>query len=324
MNTATTFGAAHLSALNAARARIAPHIHRTPLWRSRLLGKMTGCDVYLKCELFQRTGSFKPRGMLNKLLTLTPEQKAKGAITFSAGNAAQGLAYAAGIVGMKSVVVMPETASPIKAQATREYGAEVVQKGDAAQCYTHCLELVKERGYTFVSSFDDVTLMEGHASLGLEILEDLPDPDTVIVPIGGGGLIGGIILGLRSSGSKARIVGAEPTGAPAMHRSLEAGKAVRLERVSTIADGLAAPYAGEACFPLVRDGANGVVLLEDEQIAEVIRLLLFRCKILAEGAGAASVAALVTGKAQVKPGAKVVCVVSGGNIDPGRLKSLIP
>ncbi|MCW5770662.1 MAG: threonine/serine dehydratase [Rhodospirillaceae bacterium] len=312
-----------LPTLAAARARIAPYIHRTPLWHSALLSRLTGCDVYLKCELFQKTGSFKPRGMLNKLLTLTPEQKERGAITFSAGNAAQGLAYAGGIVGVKAVVVMPETASPIKAQATRDYGGEVVQKGDSAQCYAHSLELVKERGYTFVSSFDDRTLMEGHASLGLEILEDVPDADTVLVPIGGGGLIGGIILGLRAAGSKAEIVGVEPTGAPAMYRSLEAGKPVRLDRVSTIADGLAAPYAGEACFPLVRDGASGVVLLEDEEIAEAIRLLLFRCKVLAEGAGASSVAALLTGKVKPKPGAKVVCVVSGGNIDPARLKSLL-
>jgi len=312
-----------LPILAAARARIAPHIHRTPLWRSALLSRMTGADVYLKCELFQKTGSFKPRGMLNKLMSLTAEQKAKGAITFSAGNAAQGLAYAGGIVGVKAVVVMPETASPIKAQATRDYGGEVIQKGDSAQCYAHSLELVKERGYTFVSSFDDETLMEGHASLGLEILDDLPAADTVIVPIGGGGLIGGIIKGLRASGSKAEIVGVEPTGAPAMHNSLAAGKPIRLDRVSTIADGLAAPYAGEACFPLVRGAASGVVLVEDDEIAEAIRLLLFRCKLLAEGAGASSVAALVTGKVKAKPGAKVVCVVSGGNIDPARLKSLL-
>lgn len=323
MNTASKLGAERLPALLAARARIAPYIHRTPLWRSTLLSRTTGCDVYLKCELFQKTGSFKPRGMLNKLLTLTPDEKARGAVTFSAGNAAQGLAYAAGIVGMKAVVVMPETASPIKAQATRDYGGTVLHKADSAQCYTHALELVKERGYTFVPAFDDVTLMEGHASLGLEILEDLPDPDAVIVPIGGGGLIGGTILGLRANGSKARIVGVEPTGAPGMYRSLEAGKPVRLDRVSTIADGLAAPYAGDACFPLVRDGAAGVVLVDDEQIAEAMRLLLFRCKILAEGAGAASVAALVTGKAEVRPGSKVVCVLSGGNVDPGRLKSLL-
>jgi len=310
-------------ALGAARGRIAPHIHRTPLWRSKLLSRMTGCDVHLKCELFQKTGSFKPRGMLNKLMTLTPAERAKGAITFSAGNAAQGLAYSAGIVGMKAVVVMPETASPIKAQATRDYGAEVLQKADSAQCYAHALELVKERGYTFVSPFDDVTLMEGHSSLGLELLEDLPDLDAVVVPIGGGGLIGGIILGLRAKGSKAAIVGVEPQGASAMHRSLEAGRPVRLDRVSTIADGLAAPYAGEACFGLVRDRASGVVLVGDDGIAEAVRLLLFRCKVLAEGAGAASVAALLTGKVPVKPGAKVVCVVSGGNIDPGRLQTLI-
>jgi len=323
MNDGSTIGAHRLPALQAARARIAAHIHRTPLMRSHLLSWMTGCDVHLKCELFQKTGSFKPRGMINKLLSLSPAERARGAITFSAGNAAQGLAYAGGIVGMKAVVVMPETASPVKVQATRDYGAEVLHKPDSMQCYALALDLVKERGYTLVSPFDDVALMEGHASLGLELMEDVPDAATVIVPIGGGGLVGGVILGLRASGSKAAIYGVEPTGAPGMYRSLEAGKPVRLDRVSTIADGLAAPYAGEACFAIAKEGASGVVLVEDAQIADAIKLLLFRCKLLAEGAGAASVAALLAGNIPVKSGSKIVCVLSGGNIDAARLQTVM-
>ena len=323
MNEGMTIGIQRLPVLQAARARIAPNIHRTPVMRSQLLSRMTGCDVYLKCELFQKTGSFKPRGMINKLLSLSPDERARGAISFSAGNAAQGLAYAGGIVGMKSVVVMPETASAVKVRATRDYGAEVLHKPDSMQCYALALELVKERGYTLVSPFDDLTLMEGHASLGLELMDDVPDAATVIVPIGGGGLIGGVILGLRASGSKAAIYGVEPTGAPGMYRSLEAGKPVRLDRVSTIADGLAAPYAGEVCFTVAKQGASGVVLVEDSQIADAIRLLLFRCKLLAEGAGAASVAALLSGKLPLKAGSKIVCVLSGGNIDTARLQTVM-
>ncbi len=312
-----------LAALEAARARVLPHIHRTPLKRSALLSAVTGAEVYLKYEQLQKTGSFKPRGMVNKLLSLSAADKARGTITFSAGNAGQGLAYAARIAGTTAVVVMPEDASPAKAAATRSYGGEVIQKGDAAACFALARELVEQRGYVFISSFDDMAQMEGSASLALEVLDDLPDPDLVLVPVGGGGLIGGTILGLRARGSRAAIVGVEPTGAPGMQRSLAAGKPVRLDRAASLADGLAAPFVGDACFALMRDGGGGVVLVEDGEIAEAIRLVLFRCKMLVEGAGAAAVAALVTGKVSVKPGSKVVCVLSGGNIDPARLKGLL-
>ena len=312
-----------LDDIRVARQRIGPHVHRTPLWRSRALSELLHRDVFLKAELLQKTGSFKPRGMLNKLHTLDEAQRRAGVITFSAGNAAQGLAYAAGILGIRATVVMPGHASPTKAQATREYGGEVILHGTAAECFDMCMRLVRERGLTFISSFDDEALMAGHGSIGLEILEDLPDVGAVMVGVGGGGLIGGITRALRSQGSPARIVGVEPEGAPKMYRSLEAGKAVKLDQVKTIADGLGAPFAGELTYAVVRDEVDRVVLVTDEQIRQAMRLILERCKLMAEPAGAAPLAGLMAHDLGLPPAAKVVCVVSGGNIDIDRLKDLL-
>lgn len=311
-----------LSALHAVAARLKPYIHRTPLLRSASLSKLTGHDVYLKAEMLQKTGSFKPRGMTNRLLLLSPEEKARGAITFSAGNMAQGLAFGCAIAGMKAVVVMPETASPLKAAATRGYGAEVILHGDVSDAYAHCMALIEKHGYVF-ARFDDEDVMEGHATLGLEIVEDLPDLAALIAPVGGGGLVGGIIMALRASGSKARIFGIEPESADVMRQSLAAGKAVRSPPGPTIADGLAPPFAGERCFPLFRDHAEGITLVGEDEIGGAIKTLLIRTKLLAEGAGAASVAGLLSGRMPLEPGSKIVCVLSGGNIDPERLKSIL-
>ncbi|MBL8661410.1 MAG: pyridoxal-phosphate dependent enzyme, partial [Candidatus Odyssella sp.] len=171
-----------LSALQAVHARLKPFIHRTPLLRSASLSKLTGHDVYFKAEMLQKTGSFKPRGMTNRLLLLSPEEKKRGAITFSAGNMAQGLAFGCAIAGMKGVVVMPASASPLKAAATRGYGAEVILHGDVSEAHAHCMALIEKHGYVF-ARFDDQDVMEGHATLGLEIAEDLPDLDALIAPV---------------------------------------------------------------------------------------------------------------------------------------------
>ncbi|MFO0986137.1 MAG: threonine/serine dehydratase [Alphaproteobacteria bacterium] len=311
-----------LSALQAVHARLKPFIHRTPLLRSASLSKLTGHDVYFKAEMLQKTGSFKPRGMTNRLLLLSPAEKKRGAITFSAGNMAQGLAFGCAIAGMKGVVVMPASASPLKAAATRGYGAEVILHGDVSEAHAHCMALIEKHGYVF-ARFDDQDVMEGHATLGLEIAEDLPDLDALIAPVGGGGLIGGIIMALRAAGSKARIFGIEPENADVMRQSLAAGKAVRSPPGPTIADGLAPPFAGERCFPLVRDHAEGIALVSEAEIGNAIKTLLLRMKLLAEGAGAASLAGLLSGRLPLKPGSKVVCVLSGGNIDPERLKTIL-
>lgn len=302
---------------------IAPYLHRTPVVHSAFLSKLTGHDVYLKAELFQKTGSFKPRGMLARLLTLTPEERARGAITFSAGNAAQGLAYAGAITKTPVTVVMPEAASPAKAEATRDYGARVVLHGGIAEAYARCMEIKEAENLVFVSAFDDDDLMRGHASLGIEVLTDLPDADAIIVGIGGGGLIGGVALARNAMHARAKIIGVEPTGAAAMTRSLEAGKAVKIDKVQTIADGLGAPFAGERTFPIVRDHVASVVLVSDDEIADAMKVLLARCKLLSEGAGAASIAALINARLGLPTGSRICCVVSGGNIDLPRLKSLL-
>ncbi len=312
-----------LSRLRDAQSRIQPFLHRTPMWHSRALSAMAGCQVYLKAELFQKTGSYKPRGMLWKLLNLTKAERQAGAITFSAGNAAQGLAYAAALTNTRATVVMPAHASPVKAAATRAYGAEVILRGNASECLAHCLELSRERGLTFVSSYDDETLMEGHASLGLELHEDLPELTAIFVGIGGGGMMGGLAMALEATDSTARLIGVEPEGAPAMHQSLQKGEAVTLAGVSTIADGLAAPGAGRLCFALARRRLEKVVLVDDDRIVEAMRLLMARAKFMAEPAGAAALAGLLAGDHGLSASQQIVVVVSGGNVDFDRLKGLL-
>jgi threonine dehydratase len=305
------------------RARVSPHLNRTPLLRSGTLSRLAGCNVWLKAELFQKTGSYKPRGMLWSLYQLSDEERRRGVITFSAGNAAQGLAYAGGIVGARVTVTMPATASPTKAQATRDYGAEVILHGNAKECLAHCRQLAADRGLTFISSYDDSSLMQGHATLGLEILEEAPQIDAVLLGVGGGGMLGGIALALQALGSTARLIGVEPHGAPAMARSFESGKAVMLDAVDTIADGLAAPGAGQLCYEIARERTDRIVIVTDEEIVAAMKLLMERCKLFAEPAGAAAVAGLLSQRAGLTPGSNVVCIVSGGNLDLQRLKSLL-
>jgi threonine dehydratase len=302
---------------------LAPYLHRTPLWRSTTLSQLAGVEVYLKAELFQKTGSYKPRGMLWSLLSMTPEQRARGVITFSAGNAAQGLAYAGKLLGAPVTVTMPATASPTKAQATREYGANVILHGTAQECLAKCRQIAAEQQLTFISSYDDLALMEGHATLGLEVVEDLQEFDAIVAGVGGGGMLGGIALALQACNSKAELIGVEPEGAPAMHRSFQAGHAVSLDSVNTIADGLAAPGAGARCFEIARPRTREIMLVNDQEIADAMRLLMGRCKLYAEPAGSAAVAGLLSGRMQLRPGSRVVCVVSGGNLDFQRLKALL-
>lgn len=311
---------AHLE--NIAR-ELQPFIHRTPLWHSRTLSRMSGVQVYLKAELFQKTGSYKPRGMLWALLSMPPEQRARGVITFSAGNAAQALAYAGNLLGAPVTVTMPATASPTKAQATRDYGAEVILHGTPQECLIHCRELAASRGLTFVSSYDDVALMQGHATLGLELLEDLPDLAAVFLGVGGGGMLGGMALALEACDSQAELIGVEPKGAAAMYRSFDSGHAVTLDSVSTIADGLAAPGAGASCFAIARNRTREIRVVSDARIVDAMQLLMARCKLYAEPAGAAALAGLLQGLPHLSSDAKVVCVVSGGNLDFQRLGVLL-
>lgn len=282
-------------------------LHRTPLLTSRSLGR----NVFLKAELFQKTGSFKPRGMLNKVASLSADERARGIVTWSAGNAAQGAAFAAAEVGIACTVFMWKTASPIKVAATRGYGAEVDLTAESpAEAHELLLAYVEETGRTFVHPFDDQVLQAGHGTLGLEVVEDLPDVATIVVPVGGGGLIAGI-----ASAVDCRVVGVEPDGAPSLSAALERGEPVRIEP-SSIADGLNAPFTGAGTLAVCRERVDDVVLVSDEEIAEAMRFVYTRAKLACEPAGAAAVAALLTGKVAVEPGRPVVAVVSGGNADP--------
>jgi threonine dehydratase len=306
--------------IRAARAFLEPYLHRTPLWKSATLSKMLGRSVSLKLELLQKTGSYKPRGMLWAVQNLSPEQRERGVITFSAGNAAQGLAWAGAQLGVKTYVVMAAAANPTKIEATRGYGAEVLLHGTPPEAATFCAQTAEERGLTFVSSYDDEALMTGHASLGLEILEDRPGTTDIFVGIGGGGMSGGLVKAIEETGSTARLFGVEPEGAAAMSQSLATGSAVKLDRVSTIADGLAAPSAGVRCLELIERRFEEVLVLPDDAILSAMRFLMQRSKVMAEPAGAAALAGLFAHAERGTLGDEVVCVVSGGNVDLALLK----
>ncbi len=286
---------------------IAGRLHRTPLLSSRTLGP----NVFLKAELFQRTGSFKPRGMLNKLASLTEDEKARGIVTWSAGNAAQGAAFAAAAEGVDCTVFMWASANPLKVAATRAYGAEVdLSAASPAEAHDRLLEHVEETGRVFVHPFDDPVLQAGHGTLGLEIVEDVPAVGTIVVPIGGGGLIAGVATAVDC-----RVVGVEPEGAPSLTAALEAGEPVRIEPRS-IADGLNAPFTGAGTLAVCRERVDEVVLVSDDEIAEGMRFLYTRAKLACEPAGAAAVGALLAGKIDAVEDAPVVAVISGGNADP--------
>ncbi|MHB8730592.1 MAG: threonine ammonia-lyase [bacterium] len=306
-----------------AREVIAGRVHRTPLFSAALLGRQTGTRLFLKAENLQKTGSFKPRGVLNKLHSLTSEEKRRGLITISAGNHAQALAYAAAVEGLRCVVVMPESANPTKVAASRGYGAEVVLHGSVHEALEKMHELRESRGLTLVHPYNDPFVIAGQGTVGLEILEDLPDVDVVVVPVGGGGLISGIAAAVKRARPSTRVIGVEPEGAPTVTDALRAGRPVPLERVATIADGLTAPIAGDQTLAHVRALVDEVVLVSDEEIAEGVRAVLQYAKLLAEPAGAAGIAALLARRAAVPADARVAAVVSGGNADLARLQQVL-
>jgi threonine ammonia-lyase medium form len=309
--------------IRAARQYLDGRVHRTPLIGSRTLGERIGATLLLKAENLQRTGSFKVRGVLNRLRHLTDDERARGLVTVSAGNHAQAVAYAAALEGIRATVVMPEHAVQAKVEASRAYGADVVLHGDVFAAFARMEELREERGLTLVHPFDDPDVIAGQGTVGLEICEDVPDVDVVVVPVGGGGLIGGVSTAVRALRPEARIIGVEPTGSAAMTRGLAAGAPVRLERSDTIADGLGAPMTGPNALAHARAFVDEIVLVSDDDIAAALRAILERCKILVEPAGAAAVAALLAGAVTVPPGSRVVAVLSGGNIDLQRLRQLL-
>jgi threonine dehydratase len=302
---------------------VAPKVHRTPLLTSRVLSKETGFDVRLKAELFQRTGSYKIRGPLYKLQQLSAEERARGVVCSSAGNHAQGVALAAAMMGVRAVVVMAENATPSKVAATKGYGGEVVQHGTIwDEADQKARELVESEGLTYVHPFDDLDLIAGQGTLGLELHEDWPEVEVVVVPIGGGGLISGVSSALKQANPAIRVVGVESAGAPAMKLSVEQGRLVTLDRADTLVDGLRVKRVGERTFELVQRFVDEIVTVSEGAIFANVVWLMERCKLVAEGAAAATVAAIREGAVAAAPGTKVVCVLSGGNLDLSQLAGL--
>jgi threonine dehydratase len=310
-------------AFEAAHAVIRPHIHHTPLLSSRMLGEATGFDAYLKAEIFQRTGSYKIRGPLNKFTHLTDDERRRGVVCSSAGNHAQGVALAARIHGIRAVVCMAENATPSKIAATRAYGAEVVLHGTIwDEANEKAKELVREQGLTYVHPFDDMQLITGQGTVGLEIMRDLPDVDVVVVPIGGGGLISGVSQAVKAVKPSVKVIGVESSGAPGMRDSVRAGQVVTLEQVDCVIDGLRVKRVGETTFEVVRRFVDDIVTLPDEQMFDAMLWVMSHAKLVVEGAAAAPVAALLHGLVDAPAGSKVVCVLSGGNVNLDRLRGM--
>jgi threonine dehydratase len=312
-----------LADIYAAKIRIAPYLWRTPLFESATLSSLTGTNLRLKAENLQRTGAFKARGAINAVLQLTEDERARSVVTFSAGNHGQALAYATRLAGVRCTVFMAENAVPVKVDAIRSYGAETRFGPSIHEAYGLMEQFAAASGAVFISPFAGAPVIAGQGTVGLEILEDFPGVEQIVVAIGGGGLLSGIVLAVKAIRPDIRIVGVEPEGSNAMWRALKAGEPVRLEKIETIADGLAAPFTTELPLAITQQYVDDVVLVTDEEILAAQRLILARTKQLVEPAGAAGVAALMTGKAAVPHGANTAAILSGGNIDLARLKSVL-
>jgi threonine dehydratase len=303
-----------LDDVRAARRRIDGRLHRTPLLSSRTLSELCGSNVSFKAELFQRTGSFKPRGVLSKLATLTPDEKERGVISISAGNHAQALAYAAAVERIDALVVMWQTASPMKIAAARGYGATIdTEAPDIPAAFERLDELVASTGRTLVHPYDDPLVIAGQGTVGLEIVEDLPSVDVVLVPVGGGGLVSGIATAVKGMRPEARVLAIEPERSRALHESLKAGEPVTVEAAS-IADGLNGPYAGANCIRVCLEQGVESVLVSEDALREAFRFMYGRMKLACELAGAATAAALLSGAVDLDGARGVAAVVSGGNV----------
>jgi threonine dehydratase len=315
--------AVSLAEIRTAMDRIRDSIYLSPCARSEYFSQLTGNSVYLKLDNLQRTGAFKERGALNKLLTLTAEERSRGVIAASAGNHAQGVAYHAGRHGIRAEICMPLTTPLIKVSATKSYGAEVILHG--ANYDEACEEAVRRSqqfGMTFVHPFDDEVVIAGQGTMGLEILQQVPDIEAVIAPIGGGGLIAGVACAVKATNPQVRIIGVQPARLPSMKVAIAEGHPVTLTPAATIADGIAVRRAGEKTLPLIQKYVDDIVTVDEEEIANAILLLLEREKTLAEGAGAAAIAALINRKTPLS-GKKIAVLVCGGNIDVSLLSRIM-
>ena len=313
-----------IDSIQEAAALLEGRIIRTPLVYSPTFSSMTGAAVYLKIEAMQKAGSFKVRGAANRILSQRGSIGAGGVIAASAGNHAQGVAVAAGIAGIPATIVMPEWVSPGKQDAAAAYGAQVILKGACLEeSIAHARSLADSGAMTFIHPFDDETVIAGQGTIGLEILEDLPDTDAIVVPVGGGGLIAGIATAVKAYRPDIRVIGVQASASPSAAAARKSGKPVTVESLPTIADGIRVNRTGDHTWPVLRDLVEDVVLVDEGQIVAAISLLLERKKILAEGAGAAPLAALLSGSVLIHPGMKIVVVISGGNLDAFLLERVI-
>lgn len=313
-----------LADILAARERIAAHVVRTPCTPSLALRDLLPHRLHLKFENLQHTGSFKVRGALNRLAQLSDQERKRGVVTASAGNHAQAVAYHATRLGIPSTVVMPEYTPLIKVSNTRRFGAEVVLRGTRfSEAAEHALELVEEKGLVLVHAFDDDEIIAGQGTLGLEILEQVPELTTVVVPIGGGGVIAGTALAVKSRRPEVRVVGVEAEAAPSAYESRKAGRIVAIESADTLADGIAVKRIGERTFPIIEELVDEIVLVGEEALASAILLMLEGEKTVVEGAGAAPVAALLSDRVRVDEDEAVVAVLCGGNIDVNLISRII-
>ena len=310
--------------IEAARDRIMSVVRHTPMQHSPTFSSMTGADIHLKLENTQRTGAFKIRGATNRIATLSTDEQAAGVVTASAGNHAQGVALAASRADVDATIVMPEQAPVSKVEATERYGGDTVLQGtdyDEAQAYAH--QLAEESGQTYVHAFDDAAVMAGQGTIGLEIIEDCPDVETVVVPVGGGGLIAGIATAVTAYDSDIRVIGVQAEGAASAPKSLATGSIHKLETVNTIADGIATRRIGDRPFAVIEDRVDDVVTVTDDEIAVAVTYILERSKTLVEGAGAVAMAAILADACDYSAGETIVPALCGGNIDMNRLTTVL-
>jgi threonine dehydratase len=312
-----------IAEIRAAAARIAGKVHRTPLFSSHQIGDMAGVRLHLKCENLQKTGSFKVRGALNKILSLRDEDRARGLVTVSAGNHAAAVAWGAKVAGCTAVVVMPSDAPQSKIDAVRGYGAEIVLHDDRATLFDKLEEERVARALTFVHPFDCPVVLAGAGTTGLEIAEELPDVEVAIVPVGGGGLMGGVASALKQLLPGVRVVAVELAGGPGLAPALVAGKPIHVKRPATLADGMTPPFVGALPLAIAQEAIDDLVTVTEEQIVHAMKLLMTRAKLYVEASGAAATAALLAGKVRVDVGKKVVALVSGGNVDLSRVAAVI-
>ena len=307
----------NITDIQKAYSNISINIHRTPISTSTYLSQKFNSKIFFKQELFQKTGSFKIRGVLNKLSSLTPDQLKNGVISLSSGNHAQAVAYGSKIYNISSTIVMPTYSTKSKIAATKGYGAKVIITDE--DLISVVSEIQKKTNSTLIHPFDDDYIIAGQGTLGLEITQDLPDIDHIFTAIGGGGLISGICIAIKSHNPKIKIIGIEPEGADGMRQSLEKGKAITLKSINTIADGLSAPFIGEKNFEIVQKHIDQLITVSDKEIIETMWLIFERTKLFVEPSAAAALAPILFNKYKLPTNSKAAFILCGGNIDKQKL-----